>query len=232
MSASSSADLAARCAARPSARLTAVVDLPTPPLPDATAMIASTPGTPRLAGCATGRRRGCRRGKRGAWRAAALRPWRNRCGHAAALLLGGQRHHGAGDAGDRRHHALGGGAQRLELLGPLGWHGDREEHLAVGDEDVRNQPEADDIALEIGTLDGRQAFEDGFLGDGHGCTSFALPPDIVQKAGQTKPATKVQPPLICLLKLAKNSPASFFEVDVMRRLPSWAILPPTSAFAA
>src|SRR6266702_37189 len=30
----------------PSARLTAVVDLPTPPLPDATAMIASTPGTP------------------------------------------------------------------------------------------------------------------------------------------------------------------------------------------
>src|ERR1700676_4143862 len=31
---------------RPSARLTAVVDLPTPPLPDATAMMASTPGTP------------------------------------------------------------------------------------------------------------------------------------------------------------------------------------------
>src|SRR5215472_7702367 len=33
-------------ALRPSARLTAVVDLPTPPLPEATAMIASTPGTP------------------------------------------------------------------------------------------------------------------------------------------------------------------------------------------
>src|SRR4051794_41566328 len=32
-------------AARPSARLAAVVDLPTPPLPDATAMIAFTPGT-------------------------------------------------------------------------------------------------------------------------------------------------------------------------------------------
>ena len=32
-------------AARPMARLTAVVDLPTPPLPDATAMIAFTPGT-------------------------------------------------------------------------------------------------------------------------------------------------------------------------------------------
>src|SRR5215813_11478876 len=35
--------------ARPSARLTAVVDLPTPPLPEATAMIASTPGTPTVA---------------------------------------------------------------------------------------------------------------------------------------------------------------------------------------
>src|SRR5215208_3511401 len=32
----------------PSARLTAVVDLPTPPLPEATAMIASTPGTPTV----------------------------------------------------------------------------------------------------------------------------------------------------------------------------------------
>src|ERR1700720_3292826 len=33
---------------RPSARLTAVVDLPTPPLPDATAMMAPTPGTPTV----------------------------------------------------------------------------------------------------------------------------------------------------------------------------------------
>src|SRR2546429_10002769 len=31
---------------KPGARLTAVVDFPTPPLPDATAMLASTPGTP------------------------------------------------------------------------------------------------------------------------------------------------------------------------------------------
>ena len=35
-------------AASPSAMLTAVVDLPTPPLPDATAMIEAMPGTPRL----------------------------------------------------------------------------------------------------------------------------------------------------------------------------------------
>ena len=31
--------------------LTAVVDLPTPPLPEATAMIASMPGTPRFPDC-------------------------------------------------------------------------------------------------------------------------------------------------------------------------------------
>ena len=35
-------------AASPRARLIAVVDLPTPPLPDATAMIEAMPGTPRL----------------------------------------------------------------------------------------------------------------------------------------------------------------------------------------
>src|SRR5262245_60064776 len=42
----------------PRARLTAVVDLPTPPFPDATAMIASTPGT---AGCCPAGARPCGR---------------------------------------------------------------------------------------------------------------------------------------------------------------------------
>src|SRR5262244_1901125 len=36
----------------PRARLTAVVDLPTPPLPEATAMIAATPGMPAGDGAA------------------------------------------------------------------------------------------------------------------------------------------------------------------------------------
>ncbi len=48
MSASSTPTLRPRVAS-PSARLTAVVDLPTPPLPEATAMIDSTPGTPTFA---------------------------------------------------------------------------------------------------------------------------------------------------------------------------------------
>ncbi len=51
---------------KPSARLTAVVDLPTPPLPEATAMMASTPGMPAGDGgvCAApcgGRPPGCGR---------------------------------------------------------------------------------------------------------------------------------------------------------------------------
>ncbi|SDP30591.1 hypothetical protein SAMN05428967_1540 [Phyllobacterium sp. YR620] len=37
------------------------------------------------------------------------------------------------------------------------------------------------------------------------------------------------PPLTAALKFSKNCVASFFEVDAIRRLPSWAILPPTSA---
>ena len=45
MSASSTPTFSPR-SRRPSARLTAVVDLPTPPLPDATATIAATPGGP------------------------------------------------------------------------------------------------------------------------------------------------------------------------------------------
>src|SRR5436190_21709211 len=45
-------------AARPSARFTAVVDLPTPPLPEATAMMAPTPGRPGAGvDCGVGRGR-------------------------------------------------------------------------------------------------------------------------------------------------------------------------------
>ena len=155
-------------AARPSAMLTAVVDLPTPPLPEATAMIASMPGTPRLpwlceAG-ACGAARGAGGGAAGRGRGRARR---DRRFHAAALLLGGQRNDRAGHAGDGLDHALGGGAQRLQLLGAGGRNGDREEHLCVGDEDVGDHAEADDVALEVRTAHGLQAFDHGFLGHGH-----------------------------------------------------------------
>ena len=153
--------------------LTAVVDLPTPPLPEATAMIASMPGTPRLpwlceaGACAAGR------GAAGAAGAAgricgAARARRDRRFHAAALLLGGQRDDGAGNAGNGLDHALGRRAQRLEFLGAGGRHGDREEHLGVGDEDVGHHAEADHVTVEIGAAHRLQSFDDGFLGDGHG----------------------------------------------------------------
>ena len=137
-----------------SARLTAVVDLPTPPLPLATATIASTPGTPALpppaaAGRPPGAARGGGRGRPAAGRggAGAARP----C-DGAALLLGGQHHHGAFDAGDaldRRSRRPGGAAPcRWRQLGR---HGDREHHLAAGDEDVGDEAEGDDIALAVGS---------------------------------------------------------------------------------
>ena len=48
-------------------------------------------------------------------------------------------------------------------------------------------------------------------------------PELRQSNGQAT--------LTVSLNVEKNCPASFFEVDSIRRLPSWAILPPTSALA-
>ncbi len=138
-------------------------------------MIEAMPGTPRLPGCArpahaaqgagAGRRRAPAR--RGRARGAARRTRRHRRLHAAALLLGGQRDHGAGDAGNGLHGALGGGAQRLQFLGAGRRHGDREEHLGIGDEDVGDQAEIHDIAGKIRPVDRPELLDDGFLGDCH-----------------------------------------------------------------
>ena len=68
--------------------------------------------------------------------------------HAAALLLRRQRHHGAGNAGHRLDDALGRRAQRLHLLRARGGTV-IEKNTFVGDEDVGDQPEIDDVAGEI-----------------------------------------------------------------------------------
>src|SRR5436305_470563 len=104
MSASSTPTLRPR-SRRPSARLIAVVDLPTPPLPEATATMAATPGGP-----CTGR------SPRGAceWPCPGLR--RRRGARCPGGTLAGQRHHGGDDARKRPHGSFGGLAHRFPLL--------------------------------------------------------------------------------------------------------------------
>src|SRR3979490_800226 len=92
----------------PSARLTAVVDLPTPPLPEATAMIASTPGTPTAASPERCALRGVAVPVDG--RAAAL------AGGAPRLAFCRKCNHGRLDAGYCAHRVLGALAHRLPAL--------------------------------------------------------------------------------------------------------------------
>ena len=89
--------------------------MPTPPLPDATAMILATPGIARVSGA-----------RRCAWPPAARR--RRRAG-----ALGGQRHQRRGDAGKRLEPRLGGGAHALQLARPRRRDADGDEDLAVAD---------------------------------------------------------------------------------------------------
>ena len=145
---------------RPSARLTAVVDLPTPPLPDATAMIEATPGTPEGPCCwpwpcvCAGRPRGRR----------ALR--RTRCGRAG-LALGGQRDHRRLHAGHRLDGFLGALSHRLPGLHDAGIDRDREEHLAVVRDDV-GQRAGPGQRRAVGTGDFAETCNDVVLGDRHG----------------------------------------------------------------
>ncbi len=120
---------------KPSARLTAVVDLPTPPLPDATAIRCFTPGmacgarpepeaicgggalraaapSPAAPFSRASRTRGCSVTLLAAAFAAPLPP-DARC---SALPSTPRR---AGDAGNIAHDPLGRLAQRLQLLGAM-----------------------------------------------------------------------------------------------------------------
>ena len=175
--------------------LTAVVDLPTPPLPDATAMIASMPGTPRRPWVCDAGAGGAARGAAapGAAMARWLRRRRwplDRSFHAPALLFGSQRNDRAGNAGHRLYSAFGGGPQWLKFLRAGGGNRYREKDLGIGDENFRDEAERDDIALEIRTLDGPQLLNDGFAGNGrHGSSASAglAALQIVQIAPNTKP---------------------------------------------
>ncbi len=137
MSASSSPTFKPR-SRRPSARLSAVVDLPTPPLPEATAMTALTPGISacRDIGEPPGGCGGCRCAEAGLTPppagAAAGRRWR-----AARLALGGERDHRRGDAGNGAHRSFGLRAHVFPGARLMGIDIDREEDLAVIGRDRR-----------------------------------------------------------------------------------------------
>ncbi len=152
---------------RPSARLTAVVDLPTPPLPEATAMMAPTPGMP--VGACGARAPGCGRAGAGcAW------VWDWVCGRlggaartCARRTFAGQSDQCRRHAGNRAYGLLGAGADRLPLRHGGGVDSDREEHLAVGDEDV-GQRAGFGQRLAVGPRNLTECRADIFLGDCHG----------------------------------------------------------------
>ena len=165
-------------------------------------MIAPTPGTPDLTGapwlmsmrpplrgCTLGcratlghdtrwwnrarRSRTLRRARWGCW------PGRGIIACRPAFFLGGQRNDSAVDPRHRLDDTLGGGTQRFEFLRSRGRHGDREEHLVVGDENIRNQPELDNVAVEVRTSHRLQLLEHLLLRHAchskfHPCHSFQL----------------------------------------------------------
>ena len=156
MSASSSPARLPSCASA-TARLAATVDLPTPPLPLATAMIRLTPGTargPRLrrrvpADLQVGRRLRRRRPVRG------------------------QERRDRGDAGQRRDRGLGGGAGRLEPRALRRVDLEQEAHPVGLDRQRPHHVGVDDAAAGAGHRHRAQRREDGVAGDGISGSCFA-----------------------------------------------------------
>src|SRR4029453_5493035 len=112
-------------ALKPSARLTAVVDLPTPPLPEATAMIAPTSGPP-----CRGSPRGARRSGRAA-RGRGSRAVRGASRCRARLALCRQGDEGGLHARQRAHDFFGALAHGFPSLDLGGIARDGKKHLAV-----------------------------------------------------------------------------------------------------
>ena len=140
------------------ARLTEVVDLPTPPLPEATATMAAMPGSaPRLSWPCGGWLRGAapRRG-------GACAPSR---GAAAGGALGGEHRGDRGHAGERHHRRLAGGAQRL-LGGSLARVDlEGEADIAVAHDHARHHSERDHVLALPRVLDPGERRQNLLLGD-------------------------------------------------------------------
>ena len=136
------------------ARLTAMVDLPTPPFPAPTAMMCLTFWRRRFWGC---------------WGA----PVGVTVGglRAGGALGGGRGAEGGGEVDedffDAGEGGEGGGDELAEavFLGRGG--GDFDGDVAFGDLDGFDLAEGDEVLEEVGILDGFEGFEDLLFGDGH-----------------------------------------------------------------
>src|SRR5262249_4985073 len=123
------------------ARLTATVVLPTPPLPAPTAMTFFTPGTScRVPSAPTASRT-----------RALICP-----SPPAARHAGHAQHRGA----RLLAHLILDGARRRRQL-------DRERHAAAVNRQALDEPEADDVAVQIGIANGLERVENGRLLDLH-----------------------------------------------------------------
>ena len=140
-----------------SARLTDVVDLPTPPLPEATATMAAMPGSaPRLVACG-GWLRGAAPG--------AAAPGQPHARRAAGGALGGEHRGDRGHAGERHHRRLAGGAQRL-LGGSLARVDlEGEADIAVAHDHARHHSERDHVLALPRVLDPGERRQNLLLGD-------------------------------------------------------------------
>ena len=145
-------------AASASARLAAVVDLPTPPLPEATATIVLHAGHERLAGPGLS-------GPPARGRAPAAR-----CGGAGAarMSLRGQHRGDRQDAGQGLDRLLGRLAQRLEMRPALRVDLDREADMAVAHDEPRHHAQADDVLAAVGIEHAAQRVEHLGFGRGSG----------------------------------------------------------------
>jgi len=111
-----------------------VVDLPTPPLPEATAMMAPTPVTGSLRLCAPP-------GAAGGWA----------CPEAGAGACAAPCQHGGDgeDSRQRRHGPFRGLAQRLQRRAALGVDLDREQNVAVAQRHAGDHAEGDEVAAAL-----------------------------------------------------------------------------------
>ena len=132
----SSRPTAAPARASATARLTLTVLLPTPPLPDATAITFLTPGQDLLG-----------RARRGA------------ADRGAPVDREARDAHRVERAADLGLDLV---LERAGRRGEL----DRERHVGAVDDDVPDHVPGDEVAAELGLLDGSEGIEDGGLGDG------------------------------------------------------------------